>query len=92
MAGMFDLELHDAPDPEFISDDEGPTADLDTTLNVTEIEVGVVCLLIYIFNRLKILLITPLVTLKLKVNSWFQVIDKHETIWMITFVISKLLI
>ncbi|KAF6030808.1 hypothetical protein EB796_010884 [Bugula neritina] len=38
MAGMFDLELHDAPDPEFISDDEGPTADLDTTLNVTEIE------------------------------------------------------
>lgn len=37
MAGVFDLELHDAPDPEFESDDEG--TDLDNTVDVTEIEV-----------------------------------------------------
>lgn len=36
MAGVFDLELHDAPDNEFQSDEE---EDLDTTVNVTEIEV-----------------------------------------------------
>ena len=40
MAGVFDLELHDAPDPEFISDDEAAGTEIDTTLNVTEIEVS----------------------------------------------------
>mgnify|MGYP001794554242 CR=1 FL=1 len=37
MAGVFDLELHDAPDAEFQSDEE---EDLNTVVNVTEIEVG----------------------------------------------------
>ena len=41
MAGVFDLELHDAPDSEFVSDDEtNGTAEADSTINVTEIEVG----------------------------------------------------
>lgn len=38
MAGVFDLELHDAPDSEFLSDDEANEADT-TVINVTEIEV-----------------------------------------------------
>lgn len=40
MAGVFDLELHDAPDSEFTSDDDENGTDVDTSaINVTQIEV-----------------------------------------------------